>query len=1364
MAGEAGPQFKDVPEIETEELKVALINQDEELESRARFEGENNLAHKIDKGRGIGRLVMRFWQNGIAKNYYRQREINESRKRIRESQKLYSEASDSEYREYKRNVCKTFLMEAEGAIDPDRGDRRESLKATNPGLHAAVKDLVERYADGRITDREDLNREFSRIMDGLAGGEYSKGKHLSVNNIDEIAIKARHNFENLATAAESVNSEFNHAESMSKVMKGFDVLYGKRNTDTIDPHYNKVDKVVDKLSRTRVGSLVSHETLALATGAAACVATVASKRALRTACLIPGLGSAIYATAEAGVQFEDNRARAQRDERYSREYDGSQKERQRMKETLYSFQKSEDLKNSLNTRISAIRDKMGRGEAVTDTEVNSLFNFVARTQWCLRQEGSKNPVIAYTSEIKAPKEQLELLNAMVEAKKLLGEQGINDLSSRLDKSSDIMRNVDDSLRESVEEATKRAKRAKVLTCAGKFGAGLATGLAIGVIAQEVSAAFNPNVQGIFENSANNNPGAKLTACCRLAKRFGLKGDTSPVSAYMDVNADKVIDSSKDIDFVKAKDGSYTMMQNGKEIAKGLDWDEDTGRLTQASYNKLASQGIKIGNGKGVRFQVPGTKTEIAKTSVNVSDIKKEVGTNGVVRAHRSFWWDNDTSGIYENNELAGYNYTDPQTGLHGFVTGMTNAGSIHNGKMSEFSQLARDGKVKLFISLSKDTQSTPIEVTGKLLGNGQVAFVPEPGSAAAACFDASGNFIGKYAEIAQVIGQNGSDITYAPFATAVGRGLDGVVPMFKERIVDTVTDLDVPSYEFTFPDGGTILPLFFPFTRRNAMNESRMRHAIEEADFGRARRGGYGYDYIDSLGYQYTDGYSEDGRRKVSREEWEREFGVYCSPRVKEGKELQLGQEMDYFAEKLREVRGDDYVAKVQQSIESAEKLKNLRSETKAVITIPVYSLGEYGNIYHTLETYAKQENVNFNEFTIALCVNQKQTLDQLTPEQSAARDRTLAEIERAKRDFPQLNIADFQLNGHGGLADFSEYLSDVTMSSIQKATSEGRVSRDSDILIIRNDADVRHMSKNLVSSYLKSMEQNPKTPIFNGTIFYGIDKGAEAPGFASVSMIERMEDMIGVIEGTKVHTVGINFAYRAKHFAAIQGSNFKPNEVWRNSGIAGYDDLKPGYDLEDAFRYAFDRRWNRSGNPDDHDIMDPDTRMIVRVGGASIDSDVVRLLTPYADTDHGGQSVMSDAYGQGEFKPRPDPSIAANFSETIPDPDDPDFETKFKPIADQFEREISSRLNHIHYSGSRLDRAMRWFFGLDDMGGMYTIVHDPNYRLPHTPDREFNGHFFELTDNGKKALARAIRQRWGDGSGGVHNTLQRAIADNEWI
>jgi hypothetical protein len=76
----------------------------------------------------------------------------------------------------------------------------------------------------------------------------------------------------------------------------------------------------------------------------------------------------------------------------------------------------------------------------------------------------------------------------------------------------------------------------------------------------------------------------------------------------------------------------------------------------------------------------------------------------------------------------------------------------------------------------------------------------------------------------------------------------------------------------------------------------------------------------------------------------------------------------------------------------------------------------------------------------------------------------------------------------------------------------------------------------------------------------------------------------------------------------------------------------------------------------------------------------------------------------------------------------------------------------------------MRWFFGLDDMGGMYTIVHDPNYRLPHTPDREFNGHFFELTDNGKKALARAIRQRWGDGSGGIHNTLQRAIADNEWI
>ena len=50
-------------------------------------------------------------------------------------------------------------------------------------------------------------------------------------------------------------------------------------------------------------------------------------------------------------------------------------------------------------------------------------------------------------------------------------------------------------------------------------------------------------------------------------------------------------------------------------------------------------------------------------------------------------------------------------------------------------------------------------------------------------------------------------------------------------------------------------------------------------------------------------------------------------------------------------------------------------------------------------------------------------------------------------------------------------------------------------------------------------------------------------------------------------------------------------------------------------------------------------------------------------------------------------------------------------------------------------------------MGEMYAIVHDSNYRLLHTPDRGFNGHFFELTDNGKKALARDTstlgRRRW---------------------
>lgn len=1330
-----------VPEYDTP-LLVGLVNQDEDLVGRARFAGENRLGEEVNRRRGILGLVDKIWKGGIARSYYRQKYINEARRDMLTAESVLLDYDEKERRRYNRDVCSVFLDSAEGIIDEVSGDARMSLLAEHPELHARIRDIVERYADGTIPDTEAAKREFTEAIGSLSDedGSYGAG-HLSATNITDIAIEAKRRYENMMTVAETVGGEMEHRDAMDRVMAGFDVIYGQRQADRLTPHYNNVDKIIDKMQSSGIGCVVQPEVLGLAVGAGMSVAEFLGKRVTSTVLsAVPGLGGVVIGGLSAGTTFEQERARAAFDVRYNRDFEASEKRRREVMGTLHEHHAASEVADDLEGQVTTIRNMLDEGHDISAARTE-LLNAVARCKRYLELDKTADSVLTFSSETEAPREQLKLLQRYSRAKEFLRNNGVGDLDDQLDARSNLMQNIMNDIEQNISSANKAARKAKISRIAKRAGFSLVSGLVI----QEVMALVNPNVQGLFEKTSDDYTG-RLTAGKKLASLFGKPAlKTTPVSpdnATVNFNlssSELSGNESEALNFARATDGTYSLMHHGEEVATGIDWNSETGEMTEASLNALRAQGIEVTEAEGIKQQIVEHITGTRTRQVSVKEFYDSVGDQ-ITKIKRLFWYDNDTPRP-DFNELRCYNYADPATGQGGLLADFLEGGSKHAGAVANFAQLVQDGKIKMLISPTGDTQMRPIEVLGKMLPDGKIAFVPEEGSVASVFFDASGNFNGRFAEIVQDLGvdADGNQLV-ASFATEVGRGYDGLMTL-TEPVEDTITrDIDVPRYILSAANEAIVevreklaaaFPVIFPFTPQGAMKASRRRTtATPEAEPGpRANYGGYG---------GYDPGLSEDRLGEVS-------------PRIAEGKTLELGREVAWYREQMRAKRGEDYLRRIDEKVSRSPELSHLDQNIKTIVTIPVHAPTEYNNIYKTLSLYARQEDVDMGSVMVFLDMNWRER-ENGTPEEVRQNiQRTYDEIDRARRDFPQLQVATMEQQGHHGIHEVAREMNDVLLTAINSAIENGRMRSDNDILIIRNDADLRHLNSKYIASYQKSMQENPKTPMFTGTTWFNIDRQNVAPGFGAVLTVERMNNLLRALDGG-IHTAGGNFAYRATHFAAINGYGFEADGAFGAWTGAGSDDLRVGYRLEEAFINAYANRADSSTAPGNDDLMDPSTRMLVRVGGATIDTDDARYLKFYAAPN---DLVTNDAYrnvagGYGQNVLRP--ADMAGFTEDLTD------RQRFNEVVAQFEREMSDFYTLDGGSSPSLDRILRWWFSMPT-DTLYTVEDTGNV----SEGREV--YQFRFTDEGKRRYRQSLLARMGDGlNPDVRNSLQRAVDDGDWL
>ena len=203
----------------------------------------------------------------------------------------------------------------------------------------------------------------------------------------------------------------------------------------------------------------------------------------------------------------------------------------------------------------------------------------------------------------------------------------------------------------------------------------------------------------------------------------------------------------------------------------------------------------FGDTKGVAHHIEGTKSNLPIETKNYIEEHRDLFS----KIKRGVWADNDTV-KFDKNELklgwGGMNGAgvDKQGNFVFDIRHMMADGSFHEGQHWDPQALMKEGKLKLLISLSKNTQNQVAEIP---IINGKAVINPnsEIGKIAFENINGRAKFLGKFAEVA-VVNQNSNGEKVAQIlATESGTGVKNII---EKSGVELQSDYD------------TAFPLFNP--------------------------------------------------------------------------------------------------------------------------------------------------------------------------------------------------------------------------------------------------------------------------------------------------------------------------------------------------------------------------------------------------------------------------------------------------------------------------------------------------------------------------------------------------------------------------
>lgn len=1312
-----------------EPIKLVIVDQSKDALDAARDQADRRLDRELGDGSGFKRFINGIWKGNIAKDYYRQKYTLEARSEIESAQDvLFYDASEDRRGQAIEATIERFQSEHEELIHEGAGENREIL-ATDNDLVVGMKDLIRRYCAGELND-ETLVEERTRLLNA----------HQEINGLDGLE-RGIVTVDNLLETARAVAGAIENGESLDNTLDSIQVISGEaRDGVRSEAQYNSIDRVIDKMARSKVGSLVGPEVIATAVTVAASIARLGSHSVVGavTKTVLPGVAAGLWAGLRENRRMKDERSQHAREMAQGREFDDGATRRVEMEETRYDTVSANELAESLRSFGDSEVLDIGGNDALR-AAIDALAAVNARIQI---SDSENIDLITFSNSAAVGDERMALDVARAELRVALDsrlneesrkELGFEDQDSIGDIVNKQSAGLIEFIRDDISSKDKAFNRLKNRNVAKAAITGIVSGLVIGQVFQEGMAAIDPTRAGLIEQLW----GAKTTTIGGVENQTILHGlfagnhttiHTGPSSEYSTHSFGKTgeLSVSSEHSIVTNENGTLSLVDpNGHVTAANIIINKD-GSLPQSSIDQLSKLGMVV-NDKSFNEEIITTHSE----RVSAHDFIKN-HLESTTRVKRDLWYDNDTHAPnYDKNELGlhwGGDNGITDKGYQFSVAGMTADGSYHGGNSVDWADAAKHGNLRLAISGTGDTQNQVFMVN--VGANGKIDIPSD--SPAAKFFSNEGGkavFNGRYAEVVQMTGADAKGVEHMrPLATLVGDKHPG-------SIIDQVSKTTIEHhnvYEITTPGYDTIQE---NFTEMSPVIPIQSRRSMEATQI--ERKNGY---------YYGGDRLSPEEEDRLSRER---------SPRLNENPEaiLDTGTELDWYRRQIIETTDRDYSESIDLSIANSPELSHPKSGLRAVVVVPVRANGEADNIYHSLSLYAQQDPAALEQSMVLLHVNWADS-DEDDPIKMAAINKTKEEIERARRDFPSLTIAvtesiwsqekiDDKSYGNGIIGHVARKAYDTAMMSVQKGIADGILTKDQEVLLIRNDADAQGIDRHYLINMISAAEQHPESDVFTGAIRWETARHSDLPGFAFIS---NFREIMHITARRKridswSPTVGINTAVRMSTFAAVGGIGHD-----RYNTGAGSDDLSIGERVSAArngkpkariFHYGrlFGPKRNKKPTYDGQQPARSQYAHHRHVIGTGVDSKADRVEAGYLS--EGTITGTWSGFDQGGYSSRDQGLDGLKRQEDFSEP---------KDIIANIERNMSSMLTSWYNNQAQISAALAMMIPV-------TIKGQTTYEI-----RKSNGHVeFKFSDAGAKWVIDHLQ----NGRGGRVYPIGRRVRSN---
>jgi len=1121
----------------------------------------------VDKSKKVS-FLKKIWKYHVMEQAYHEKERVDLKKRMKSSENLFinEDISDSEknlaHLSFKKAILSRFIPDIKEMIEEGLGEQRAELKDSSETLVVKqdLKKIIHSYADGTIDEAgfEQAKREIFDKLIKSNEGQTLKGSEFYIDNFLEIANQVKEIKDNI------IKSE-DHQERLAKFDFDLNIVLGRAKEGIkTEKDYNLAEKAIELLRKTKLGSMVNETTLAISIGAAASVLTQGSQWLLRSKALAVGtIGlSAVASSAFAGIkesqmqkreretletrsatghnintdisaasfranqikdsieQLEAGQNKSLKDWGQKNKLKNELKRTEKFKEDLEAKEKFIYIKKtalSLSNRLDeAIFENKDDGkqekEVKTQKEFNEILDALAEVEARLGISNERKiDLISYSKAFNVENERRGLLMAKWAAKSKLNAIGTKfsehwniDLQSRIDAYRQEMLQSGDEAVSKKDAVFNKYKNKKILKQVIK---GLATGATIGLIAQEAAAFFSGKSEGLAENIIKGNDrslGSHDTALQALKNFLNPEGSIGEIKEVL--VGDSSIKLPAEYNLINNTDGTISLVSGDNILIPGLTLNPD-GTFTETAKSLLDEQGIAVSEST-LLIEQSKTETENIRTedyiNANPDDFKE---------VQRNLWFANDTP-MYEGadgklagadlNELKTHWGGDNGTGINSStnsyelsVAEMTSNGSFQtvDGQMLtvDAQEMLRAGKLSIIFSLSTETQNLVMEFlvdpeTGKIS-------IPRDSEAGRLLFGEQNGqaFLqAKYAEVALSAGVSENGIEkFQVLSTVVGKGVESVSSIAETPPqVAASTTLDIPR--------NWALPPFVPIGWREPL------HKVQ----------GVGLEY-----YSYQSGNVDPERR--SRMEMMRSETLKKDPRAK----LDHYKEADSYFDKMDK----EYKEEIKKM---ADELGKMSNENKASICIPVAGHQEGGQIYSSLVNFTRQTADN-KKFELCLFVNHPDY--DRKGEKKIKKDKTLEEIERFKKDYPEMTVkVVYRVISHdkANIGLVRKMLNDAVLFR-----HHNRGQDVEDLIMISNDANNLGVDPRYVDNFIKKFSEDEDIDGILGQIDWDPEAYTKYPLVHIGTRLFQYHEAKKRIGGHgKVGSSGGNYAFKSSIYAGVGG------------------------------------------------------------------------------------------------------------------------------------------------------------------------------------------------------------------------------------